>query len=90
MKSHVIRVQNALPEPLPHPPDIDGLDQEQILSTMHQLVHSVVLHHKFSGGLTGLFEVLKPAQQALHSVESSYSLQTLTGNATENDKEVSM
>ena len=74
-------------EPLPHPPDINGLDQEQISSTMHQLVHSMVLHHKFSGGLPGLLEV---AQQALHSVESSNSLQTLTGNAAENDKEVSM
>ena len=75
-------------EPLP---DIDGLDQEQKSSTMHQLVHSMVLHDKFSGGLPGLLEVLKPAQQALHSLESCNSLQTLTaGNAAENDKEVSM
>ena len=57
-------------EPLDHPPawDTTGLNKEQITHKMHQIVHNMVLHLKFSTNFSGLVEV--EADATLKEVEN--------------------
>ena len=63
-------------EPLEKPPEWDIKDltkKKQITSKMHQMVHNMVLHHKFSTGFAALLEaVVTGASKLTNDQEDDY------------------